>query len=420
MMRIVDGPARRSNDCEVRRGVDRERSTKPGGFLSIIVQKYGGTSVQDHEKLLTVARRVTALRDEGHGVVVVVSAMGSTTDGFLEEARRFTSNPAQRELDMLITAGERISMSLLAIALNSIGTPAVSFTGSQVGIITDTRHTDARILEVRPHRVVSELAKGNVVVVGGFQGVSVEKDVTTLGRGGSDTTAVALAAALQADRCEILTDVDAVHTADPRIVPDARRIDEISWEDMTELARFGARIMKEEAVRFAERAGIRLHIARSDGTAPGTIVLERSTHAEPPIVGLSLLDELVAVLCPATKEMRVCDALTFVDPEAVMTILTCDGLTAIMREPSGEMAVATPNVPSRSDGQAEQLRCSALCAVGRDAGSPATLQTLASTLHESGIGIIAAVSTGRSLKVVVPGEQGRTAIGIAHGLLIGK
>jgi aspartate kinase len=375
--------------------------------VSIIVQKYGGTSVQDHERLLTVARRVAALRNEGHDVVVVVSAMGSTTDGLLDEARRFTDAPAQRELDMLVTAGERISMSLLAIALNAIGTPAISFTGSQVGIITDTRHTDARILEVRPHRVVSELAKGNVVVVGGYQGVSVAKEVTTLGRGGSDTTAVALAAALEADRCEILTDVDAVHTADPRVVPRAARIAEISWEDMAELAKYGARIMKEEAVRFAERSGIQLHIARSDGSAPGTIVLESPRHAEPPIVGLSLLEGLRAVSCPAVDADAVCDTLTSERAEAVLTVLSCDGLTVIVDEGKGRK---TPL--NRGGGVA------ALCAVGRDAGTPATLRGLTAALRAGGIDVIAAVSGGRSVKVVVPGDQGRAALKTAHELLI--
>ncbi len=379
--------------------------------MSIIVQKYGGTSVQDHEKLLAVARRIAALRNEGHDVVVVVSAMGSTTDGLLDEARRFTRTPAQRELDMLVTAGERISMSLLAIALNSIGTPAVSLTGSQVGIITDTRHTDARILEIRPHRVVGELEKGNVVVVGGYQGVSVAKDVTTLGRGGSDTTAVALAAALQADRCEILTDVDAVHTADPRIVPHAARIPEISWEDMAELARFGACIMKEEAVRFAERSGIRLHIARSDGAAPGTIVLDAPTYAEPSILGLSLLEGLESLSCPAAGANTVCDDLTAGKTDTVLTVLSCDTLTAFVHRPHEEVAATAANRPTQS--------VAVLCAVGRDAGTPATLGRLIAALGASGVNVVAAVSGGRSVKVVVPGGQARGALETAHALLIG-
>jgi aspartate kinase len=264
--------------------------------MAIVVQKYGGTSVEGHEKVLGVARRVAALKAEGHGVVVVVSARGGTTDSLVAEARLLTAEPAQRELDMLMTAGERISMSLLAIALNSIGCPAVSFTGSQAGIITDTRHTDARILEVRPYRVVRELEAGNVVVVGGFQGVSTNKDVTTLGRGGSDTTAVALAAALDAERCEILSDVDGVYTADPRKAPAARRLDEISYADMGELARFGATVLKEEAVRFAERHGIAVRVGNSIGGGPGTIVLERPSRAEEPVTGISLLPDVDLVI----------------------------------------------------------------------------------------------------------------------------
>ncbi|MCK4511428.1 aspartate kinase, partial [bacterium] len=196
--------------------------------MATIVQKYGGTSIDGREKILAIAERLAALRRIGHDVVVVVSAPGNTTNSLLDDATALAAEPNQRELDMLMTAGERISMSLLAIALNSIGCPAISFTGSQVGIITDTKHTDARILEVRPDRVVRELQSGNVVVVGGFQGVSTAKNVTTLGRGGSDTTAVALAAALGAERCEIMTDVDGVYTADPSAVPTARKISEIS------------------------------------------------------------------------------------------------------------------------------------------------------------------------------------------------
>ena len=246
--------------------------------MATIVQKYGGTSIDGRERIVAIAERVAALRGAGHDVVVVVSAPGGTTDALLRDAGALAAEPNQRELDMLMTAGERISMSLLAIALNSIGCPAVSFTGSQVGIITDTKHTNARILEVRPDRVVRELESGNVVVVGGFQGVSTAKDVTTLGRGGSDTTAVALAAALGAARCEILTDVDGVYTADPNVVPAAVKISEISFEDMCELARHGATVLKEDAVRFAEENGISLHVRRSASDSTGD---HRSGGARP-------------------------------------------------------------------------------------------------------------------------------------------
>ena len=283
--------------------------------MPIVVQKYGGTSVDCCDKVLEVAARVAALRREGNDVVVVVSAQGGTTDSLLGEARRITPDPAQRELDMLVTAGERISMSLLAIALNSLGCRATSFTGSQVGIITDTRHTDARILEVRPHRLVRELERGAVVVVGGFQGVSTDKEVTTLGRGGSDTTAVALAAALGAERCEILTDVDGVLTADPRIADNVSLIDEIGYEDMAELARFGATVLKEEAVRFAEREGITLSVGSSTGSAAGTIVLEKPASGERPIVGLTLLREASLLRLDTKGSTAPARALASLRPE---------------------------------------------------------------------------------------------------------
>lgn len=204
--------------------------------MGIVVQKYGGSSVADLDRIQRVADRVAATRAAGHGVVVVVSAMGDTTDELLGLARRVTENPSRRELDMLLSAGERISMALLSLALNARGVPALSFTGSQSGIITNDVHTNARIVEVRPYRVQDELAQGKVVIVAGYQGVSYKKEVTTLGRGGSDTTAVALAAALDAERCEIYSDVDGVYSADPRQVPEARRLAEISYEEMQELA----------------------------------------------------------------------------------------------------------------------------------------------------------------------------------------
>ena len=187
--------------------------------MAIVVQKYGGTSVADVQKLRQVAQRVMRTREQGHDVVVVVSAMGDTTDDLLAMAKQVSANPERRELDMLLTAGERISMSLLSIAIRELGGNAISFTGSQSGIITNDRHVDARIIEVRPFRVQDELARGKIVVIAGFQGVSYRREITTLGRGGSDTTAVAMAAAINADYCEICSDVDGVYSADPRVVP---------------------------------------------------------------------------------------------------------------------------------------------------------------------------------------------------------
>jgi len=237
--------------------------------MSIVVQKYGGSSVADVNKLRQVAERVMRTRHAGHDVVVVVSAMGDTTDELLALAKRVSANPERRELDMLLTAGERIAMALLSIAIRDLGGDAISFTGSQSGIITNDRHVDARIIEVRPFRVQDELARGRVVVIAGYQGVSYRKEVTTLGRGGSDTTAVAMAAALGAEWCEICSDVDGVYTADPRVVTQARRIGTLSYEETQELAESGARVLNAQAVEFAKEKGIAIYARATAGPLPG-------------------------------------------------------------------------------------------------------------------------------------------------------
>ncbi len=233
--------------------------------MSVIVQKYGGSSVADVERIRKVAARVSARRAEGHQLVVVVSAMGDTTDELLSLAKRMSADPPRRELDMLLTCGERISMALLSMALHELGVPAISFTGSQSGIITDDNHAQARIVEVRPVRIREELAKGKVVIVAGYQGVSRNREVTTLGRGGSDTTAVALAAALGAEACEIYSDVDGVFSADPRVVPEARKLEALDYGTMQELAAAGARVLNAQAVEFARAAGIVIEARSTHG-----------------------------------------------------------------------------------------------------------------------------------------------------------
>jgi len=233
--------------------------------MSIVVQKYGGSSVADAGKLQKVAERIVKTKEGGHDVVVVVSAMGDTTDNLLGLAKQVSANPDRRELDMLLSAGERISMALLSMAIRELGGDAISFTGSQSGIITNDRHVDARIIEVRPFRVQDELARGRVVVVAGYQGVSYRREITTLGRGGSDTTAVAMAAALGAEWCEICSDVDGVYTADPRIVTSARRIPCLSYEETQELAESGAKVLNAQAVEFAKEREIAIY-ARATAT----------------------------------------------------------------------------------------------------------------------------------------------------------
>jgi aspartate kinase len=241
--------------------------------VALVVQKYGGSSVSDAERIRRVAERIVETKRAGNDVVVVASAMGDTTDELLDLAEQVNPNPPQREMDMLLTSGERISNALLAMAIEALGEEARSFTGSQAGVITTSSHGKAKIIDVTPGRVRSALDEGTIVLVAGFQGVSQDtKDVTTLGRGGSDTTAVALAAALEADVCEIYTDVDGIYTSDPRIVPNARRLDKISFEEMLEMAACGAKVLMLRCVEYARRYNVPVHVRSSYSTNTGTIV----------------------------------------------------------------------------------------------------------------------------------------------------
>jgi aspartate kinase len=244
--------------------------------MPIVVMKFGGTSVGTVERLQAVADRVVHTREAGNDVVVVVSAMGDTTDDLIAMAADITDLPDPRELDMLLTAGERISMSLLGIALNARGCRAASYTGSQAGIITDTRHGAAKITEIRPKRIVEALGAGNVVILAGFQGLSSDYEITTLGRGGSDLTAVAMAGAVGASVCEIYTDVDGVFTADPRIVDAARKVDEMGYDEMAELAAAGAKVLQSRSVEMARRHGVQIHVRSAFREESGTWVRDRS------------------------------------------------------------------------------------------------------------------------------------------------
>jgi aspartate kinase len=247
--------------------------------MALVVQKYGGSSVADAEGIKRVAKRIVATRQAGNQVVVVVSAMGDTTDELFDLANQVTPAPPGRELDMLLTSGERISMALLAMAIATLGMEARSFTGSQAGVITDAVHQFARIIDVTPGRISSALEDGAIPIVAGFQGVSqTTKDITTLGRGGSDTTAVALAAALSADACEIYTDVDGVFTEDPRLVAGARRIPRISYEEMLEMAACGAKVLIPRCVEYARRYGLPIHVRSSFSDKTGTWVSENAEN----------------------------------------------------------------------------------------------------------------------------------------------
>ncbi|WP_010532882.1 aspartate kinase [Brachybacterium squillarum] len=278
--------------------------------MSLVVQKFGGSSVADAPSVIRVAGRIAQYAKAGHQVVVVVSAMGDTTDELIDLAEQVTPNPPPRELDMLLTAGERISMAVLSMALNAAGIDARAYTGSQAGLITDTAHGSARIMEVTPGRIRTALDEGSVAIVAGFQGVSAStKDITTLGRGGSDTTAVALAAALDADVCEIYSDVDGVFTADPRIVPSARRVPAISCEEMLDMAANGAKILMVRSVEYARRYGVPLHVRSSYSGRLGTIVSDDPERVIPidPEVTLRIADVARRDAADPTKELPVHD-----------------------------------------------------------------------------------------------------------------
>jgi aspartate kinase len=329
--------------------------------MPIIVQKYGGTSVDGVERLRVVADRVVRAREGGHDVIVVVSAMGQTTDDLARMAKDIASTPDPREMDMLLTAGERIAMSLLGIAINARGCRAASFTGSQAGIITDTAHGQARIIEIRPKRIIEALAAGNVVIIAGFQGLSSAYEITTLGRGGSDLTAVAMAAAVGADVCEIYTDVGGVMTADPHAVPEARLIERIGYDDMLELAAAGARVLQSRSVELARRSGIRLHVRSSfDDDAPGTWVQEVDDQMEDVLIsGVALETDEAKVTFDGVPDQPGVAATLFkavasvgVSVDMIVQNVSHEGATDLsFTAPTGDV----PSLESALGGIAEQV-----------------------------------------------------------------
>jgi aspartate kinase len=296
--------------------------------MAVIVQKYGGSSLVDIEKIKKVASIIAEVKKAGNSVAVVVSAMGKTTDSLIESAKSLSADPPNREVDMLLSTGERISMSLLCIALNELNVKAISLTGSQAGIITNDRHTDARVIEIRPFRIHDELEHGNVVVIGGFQGVSYKRDITTLGRGGSDTTAVALAAALNAERCEIYSDIDGVYSADPSIIKNAEHLPEISYQQMQEISIAGAKVLNAQAVQFAKEAQITIY-ARSTfnpgretivrllkpGIAPGVKAIVHENNVIKVSVKLESEDSFEALLNYLEQHQMQIKELNYTSPE---------------------------------------------------------------------------------------------------------
>ncbi len=309
---------------------------------NLVVMKFGGTSVADAERIQRAARRIVEKRESGRRVVAVLSARGKTTDELIAMAQALSADPDPREMDMLLSSGERISCALCAIAINDLGHHAISLTGSQAGIVTDDSHTQARILDVRADRVRAALDEDAIVLVAGFQGVSsTAKNVTTLGRGGSDTTAVAVAAALGAEECEIYTDVSGVYTADPRIVPDARKLATVSFEEMLEMAASGAGVLQLRSVEYARNHGVRIHCRSSFDDRPGTVVVsegESMDHAEKP---------LITAVTHSTAEARV--TLVGVPDETGVAASIFEALA----EAGVDVDMIDQNVPTSAGGRAE-------------------------------------------------------------------
>jgi aspartate kinase len=301
--------------------------------LETVVMKFGGTSVADAERIKSAARRIVSQRESGKRVVAVLSARGRTTDELIAMAEEVSPDPDRREMDMLLSTGERISCALCAMAINDLGHRAISLTGSQAGIVTDTSHTKARIVDVRAMRITDALSDGLIVLVAGFQGVSTSSDVTTLGRGGSDTTAVALAAAIDAEVCEIYTDVAGVFSADPRLVPNARKLPQVSFEEMLEMAASGAKVLGLRSVEYARTHGVRLHCRSSFDPGPGTFVLGEDETMEHP---------LITAVTHSTDEARITLLGVPDRPGAAASIFTalaeanCNVDTIIQNEPLGE------------------------------------------------------------------------------------
>ena len=404
--------------------------------MTRVVQKFGGSSVADAASIKRVARRIVETKKLGHDIVVVISAMGDTTDELMDLAQQVSPQPPARELDMLLTAGERMSAALLAMAIADTGFHARSFTGSQAGVITTATHGNARIIDITPGRIEGALAQDDIVIVAGFQGVSqTTKDITTLGRGASDTTAVALAAALGAEYCEIYTDVDGVFTADPRIVPEARRIPEISYEEMLELAANGAKMLHLRCVEYARRSGVPVHVRSSFSTKPGTWVKDSSLITEGPAMEDALItgvahDRSEAKITVVGVPDKIGEAARIFEVVAaagtnvdmiVQNVSVGDGSTAIsftLPQADGKRAIEALRDVQKEIGFSELLyddQIGKVSVVGVGMRShPGVSATFFTALAKAGINIGMISTSEIRISVVVPAEQVDDAVRAAH------
>lgn len=392
--------------------------------MALLVQKFGGSSVANLDKLRAVAERIVATRAQGHDLVVVVSAMGGTTDDLLKMAQDVAGAPSRRELDMLLSVGERISMALLSMAIHARGHEAISLTGSQCGIITTDSHSNARIMDVRPFRVQDELAKGKIVIVAGYQGTSYRREVTTLGRGGSDTTAVALAAALGADACEIYSDVDGVFDADPRVVLDAAKLESLTYEEMAEMARSGAKVLNAQAVEFARRAGIALyakstHLENSEGTVvrpDGFDARARAAEVGRPVIAVSHISSGLwitatsSVVAVAERIAALPIVAADVDDDALFAFVPLDDIH--------DVDVLRADLHALGSDVATELR-GQVSAIGQGAGSVLRWSNIArAALREDNVPVLRTFVAPNRLSWIVASEHVKTAANAVHRALI--
>ena len=363
--------------------------------MALVVQKFGGSSVATPEQIRDLARRIVARHEAGDQVVVVVSAMGKSTDALVSQARELADHPDPREMDMLVSAGERISIAMMSIAINGLRPGlAVSFTGSQIGLITDCNHGDARVLEIRGDRLRHALDEGRIAVVAGFQGVSTDREITTLGRGGSDTTAVAVAAALQADVCEIYSDVDGVYTSDPRLAPSARRLDSVDYETMLEMSAAGAKVLKDDAVEYARRLGVRIAAGSSSSGKIGTIVSSENLNRET-LQAMVYHDGLRWIAfsagAPLPSDCRLCQSV--------------DGRTVVV-------------VEDRKAGAMEGVPCASLSLIGsRVAAQRERVDSVLAMLEEAGNRVLAITSTASKYEIFLEDPLPQPLVAAIHDSL---
>ena len=396
--------------------------------MSLIVQKFGGTSVADSQKILAAARKAIRAQQQGHQVVMVVSAMGKNTDVLVDLAREISDRPSAREMDMLLSTGEQVSVALMAMAIHSLGHKAISLTGAQIGIKTDSSHTKARIHSISTDRMRRALDDGNVVIAAGFQGIDEDYNITTLGRGGSDTTAVALAAVLRADACEIYTDVDGVYTTDPRMLPEARRVKRISYDEMLELASLGAAVMHSRSIEFAKKFSVPIHVRTSFSDVPGTMIVPEPESPDQAVCGVALVKDEARVTIEGVPD-RPGASLTLFSKIAARKIAVdmivqnvgtegkADISFSVDRE---ELPVALEAVQEAAEelgasGYSHDDRVSKVSAVGLGmARQTGVAQKMFRALADAGVNILVITTSEIKISVLVARDQSQTALRIVH------